>query len=246
MDAIHFNHVAALLIQEGKYKKASLTLRQGLKSLAKSFKLTSTHRTVAFALNLHLAPGRSASRGSQDKRDGQCKAKLVIHTCQTPDITAAELAHCPVSLFSIFNRIFVISIVENDEETKLVEVHSEAIVAVILFNLGLTLHHQAVKTSSSHFWGQSLKFYVAALHALKESSIQDHLARLLSMAIANNMGHIYSNLFDERKTCECRELLKSLLSSQLTLNGDWKNELDFFFLAAFYVGAVHTAHSPAA
>ncbi|GAX25639.1 hypothetical protein FisN_15Lh005 [Fistulifera solaris] len=72
--------------------------------------------------------------------------------------------------------------------------------AVLLYNLALLHHHQAIRLNSSVLYRKTLQLYQLCQGTLP-------LSEIMQFAIMNNMGHIYSHLYIETAAQVCQDWL---------------------------------------
>jgi hypothetical protein len=116
--------------------------------------------------------------------------------------------------FSLFDRPLVI------DEADLVLVSSLEVKncasAVILFNMGLALQLQGIQNMCplQTSFLNALKFYKMATKILQRwTESDDEVNCLVYLAVANNMGHIYSHFCEASNLRRCLEWLKAILEA---------------------------------
>ena len=134
-------------------------------------------------------------------------------TCSTP-MGSVVLDHSCLSdcsgTFSIFNHALTVS--NSFELDSNVAKNYERLQSMLLYNLGLTLHFQAMRSGRSEELRGALDLYEMAFSVVENAwqlfNIDDLM--LLLMAILNNLGHIHSNLYNMERTQTCVDWLKAL------------------------------------
>ncbi|CAB9516919.1 expressed unknown protein [Seminavis robusta] len=94
--------------------------------------------------------------------------------------------------------------------------HAEPLLAMLLFNMGLTMHLEALKRGDADTKGEAicgaLELYEMAFSVVEDYwehfQVPDLL--LVVFALLNNMGHIHSSRFDQAQTEVCLNWLNSL------------------------------------
>ena len=118
----------------------------------------------------------------------------------------------PGSLFSFYNA----AIVSDEICSEMELLFSAELSAMILYNLGLVYHRSALMTGSTTYFSKAIKLYdVAASIVLAPDSEFNfvHDMTVLRLALHVNMGHIYSNFFDQEGTTRCAEGIQTLYNS---------------------------------
>ena len=119
---------------------------------------------------------------------------------------------CPGSIFTFYDAALVSQEMCGDVEL----LFAAELSAMILYNLGLVYHRSAVMTGSTAYFSKALKLYdVAASIVLAPGAEFNfyHDMTLLRLALYVNMGHIYSNFFEQEGTTKCAEGIQKLLST---------------------------------
>ena len=121
----------------------------------------------------------------------------------------------PDGQFVIFDRAFLFEFRDLRHDYPFV-------VSTILYNLGLTIHVQALRSQSQKKLRQAQDVYYKALQFLNKSrratlrATQGGDRRVLFLALANNHGHCSSHLFDEAGVARAENLLGLILSDAQT------------------------------
>jgi tetratricopeptide (TPR) repeat protein len=131
-------------------------------------------------------------------------------------------------VFSLFDRPLVIDDAELVLASSSFAVESSNCAsAVILFNMGLALQLQGMQSLCplQTSFEKALRFYRMAKAILERSTgSNDEVDGLVYLAVANNMGHIYSHFCETSKAKRCLEWLQSILEvvngSEVCMLGD--------------------------
>jgi tetratricopeptide (TPR) repeat protein len=114
--------------------------------------------------------------------------------------------------FTLFDRPLVI------DDTELVLASSFAVesctAAVILFNMGLALQLQGMQNVYllQTSFKRALRYYQMASKILERTAgSNDEVDSLVYLAVANNIGHIYSHFCEISKAKRCLEWLQRIL-----------------------------------
>jgi hypothetical protein len=127
-------------------------------------------------------------------------------------------------VFSLFDRPLVIDDAELVLASSFAVDSSNCASAVILFNMGLALQLQGMQglCPLQMSFKKALRFYRMAKAILERSN--DEVDGLVYLAVANNMGHIYSHFCETSKAKRCLEWLQSILEvvngSEVCMLGD--------------------------
>jgi hypothetical protein len=116
--------------------------------------------------------------------------------------------------FSLFDRPLVI----DDAELALVSSFAvkSCASAVIMFNMGLALQLQGMHNLCplQKSFSNALRFYKKATQILERcTDSDDEVNCLVYLAVANNMGHIYSHFNETSKVQRCLEWLQTILEA---------------------------------
>jgi hypothetical protein len=115
---------------------------------------------------------------------------------------APELEHfddciSPEGSFVFFNRTLLLNSV-NDERCA---------TAVVLYNMGLVYHRQAIQCGRSNLYKTAAQFYILSQ---KTATATTNQSPFYHFAIWNNLGHVHSHLFQiDRATFCLQSLLKN-------------------------------------
>jgi hypothetical protein len=142
-----------------------------------------------------------------------------------------DLAGSPGNFFTVYNRAFVFC--KTDTDLSRLFQCFPYLSAVVLYNAGLTFHRLAVTEGSSRKYEKALEFYCQCKKMLDSNVAAGlHLMELdvLVMALANNMGYIYSHFFQLDESKHCLERMITCFftfSSKVLLTRD---EYVFFYM----------------
>lgn len=104
------------------------------------------------------------------------------------------------------------------DERQLLSVRNEhRVVAAVLYNTAMTYHAMAIQTADrqEQLYLKALEHYKSAIEILvrvPHLAIADHM---LCMAMINNIGHIYSQLFETTKAEWCLDQLQTMLEDSI-------------------------------
>jgi hypothetical protein len=212
---VSLNSRAVILLQEYQFNRATKLLRKGLECC----------RTVS---SLWDEPSNN-EKGKNETVLSVLKPKPVtIH--MTWKCTRQRLPR-PTSMFSFFNRAFLIA--ADESALKMMHMHERRVALVLLFNSGLAFHNQAVQTKNDvakirTCFEAALAFYEEAVGVLVQECDSFILKettdcaefRLLIMALFNNMGHIFANTCDFENAKICCDWIRQILAVGEPIRGD--------------------------
>jgi hypothetical protein len=192
MDAIALNNNAVVLMRQGNLEKVTSDFIAALNKIQR----VEQHEGVDLGDN--LTPNAYLSVRSVPLEDSLFK-------------TSSYQDH---HAFSLFDRPLVI------DDAKLALVSSFAVEscasAVIMFNMGLALQLQGMHNlcSLQKSFSSALRFYSMATQILDRCTDSDEEVNcLVYLAVANNMGYIYSHFCETRKAQRCLEWLQTILEA---------------------------------
>lgn len=103
--------------------------------------------------------------------------------------------------------------------------------AVLLYNLALVSHWQAVQLGISNALSKALRVYSMAMQIITKADVPD--VETLSLAIWNNMGHIHTQFFQLNEASICFSRLRLLLQNSDDIRQRVsESDFDFFLLSA--------------
>jgi tetratricopeptide (TPR) repeat protein len=189
----HLNNEAVSFLQEGNYRAAVCDLETALDRLRSQ---------IWYEQNFLRSPPESNEQ------------EVVLRVSSVPIAPSHEM-EASKNVFEFYRRAF--SIVAN--KTKLASIDPISSMIVVLYNLAIAYHDDAIRRSTHTHYVRALELYEEILHLMHENGIKGHM--LLLMAISNNIGHIHDhynnflqtreNLFWVRKLAiTCREQAKSI------------------------------------
>ncbi|CAB9503059.1 expressed unknown protein [Seminavis robusta] len=131
--------------------------------------------------------------------------------CSIPlSFTNSESADGP-GTFTLFNHALTIS---NSSSLMVSSVakNYDRLLAMILYNMGMAFHTQAVRSGRSEELRGALQLYEMSFSVVENAWVRfdvDDLTLFL-MALMNNLGHIHSSLYNAPQTQICIEWLTAL------------------------------------
>jgi tetratricopeptide (TPR) repeat protein len=206
MDIIAFNTRAVVLMQQGSFQEAISVFRTALGEL--------------------LSPATDDHKQEDtDATDSVTPPLLSVRSVPFEHSLYKSSSYQDHHAFTLFDRPLVI------DGAGLALVSSFAVEnctsAVILFNMGLALQLEAMqdlRPLQTSFL-KALRFYKMATEILERCTGSDaEVNCLVYLAVANNIGHIYSHFCETSKAQRCLEWLQTILEnarvSEVNILGD--------------------------
>lgn len=195
---VDLNNKAIQNLLQGNCDGSVAALTSALSSLQVCHDFQSTANANA-PLNLQLS---MAAKLLEGRTSGDAPIGSVV-------LDHGSLSDCSGS-FSIFNHTLTVPNVNGLDSN--IGNNYERLQAMLLYNLGLTLHFQAMRSGRSDELQGALDLYEMAFSIVENSwqrlDVDDLM--LLLMGILNNLGHIHSNLYNMERTQTCVDWLKAL------------------------------------
>jgi hypothetical protein len=126
----------------------------------------------------------------------------------------------------LYSRAFVLS--EKLEHNPAAMNRRDGTSALILFNMGATLHAQAIQTGYSSTLGKALTVYRLALSAVEHWGLYTgRKISLLRMSIVNNMALVNTQLMQVPESTSCLRVLRRLVVETNDLLPDDRNVFEW-------------------
>jgi hypothetical protein len=242
---VNTNTMAVSLMQQNFHDEANQAFRWALTCLKE---LVGTEEDSEF---LHSQPSKSEIRRSTgspmdttDTIKSNTSNRKVVYgvsvehpLCNT---NTSFLSASPDNLFDFYNRAFVLS---SNIAGELPAVYESVATAVLIYNMGLSGHGNAIRSGSSTELRRALKLYKMSLRIIQaDPSLHcENMLHVLLLALLNNMGCIHSHFYDWKDMGECREVLYSLFASSNDLTVE-----DYVFFSYVLLPSYHISPVPAA
>lgn len=208
---VELNNKAIQCLANGDCDGSVAAISNALSSLQLCQSMAASPSSSRMNLKLNLAVKfMDAMKNNSDHNINTQMASLELNT-------TGSLAECSGS-FSIFSHILTIPNAYELESD--VTKNFERIQAMLLYNLGLTVHLQAMRSGRSEELKGALQLYEMAFSVVENSwqlMCLDDLM-LLMMALLNNLGHIHATLYNMPQTQCCVDWLKGLAGHPAFLN----------------------------
>jgi hypothetical protein len=147
-------------------------------------------------------------------------ASLRIHMVPLPLSPARKTAsQFGPNIFGVLHRAFMVE----DDRGSYEPDHDTIVPAVILYNLGLVFHREAIENGQSLTLAKANEFYRYAMALVERGQFQ---SRSLLAAIANNMAHISACFFNEESLHTAMEVLMNVMNDPETRAEFDQDDLD--------------------
>ena len=155
----------------------------------------------------------SASEDSEDKEDqpNLDKAAITSIPIQRDNVPSGS-PYLFDGYVKLYDRAFVLTSAE--------QLDKEIVASVVLFNMALINHSRGILSGKTAYLERSLELYKMSLN-LYQKSTSDACMDNLVLAILNNAGHIYSEIFAFDEMHQCLNCMRDILEEQ-----DSEDEVD--------------------
>jgi len=262
---IGMNKKAVGCLLQGDNDGAVQTLGMALSTLQLYHELETAAKTHIGQQTQPEEHGMNAARKTQYKEFPSLPENLLSSLATTnhsdSPMTSVRLTHngmtdCSSGTFCVFNRALIIHKDElycrgNDYKASfstIISHHYDRLLAVLLYNMGLSLHLQSLRSGRSAELKGALDLYEMSLSVVETSWLQfdvDDLM-LLMAALFNNLEHIHSNLYNIRQGETCIEWLRVLAGHPPFQKLMQREEYSPFFMNLLVVLKQQSLMSPAA
>jgi len=146
---------------------------------------------------------------------GACCPPMTSVALTIPASLLANTSSTTTSLFGLFHRALT---VPNSDALFASKGNTDRVMAMLLYNMGLSVHLQALSSGKNSELDGALQLYEMAFTVVEDSwsnfdNVDDLM--LLLMALFNNMGHIHSSRFDLERTQICLDWLRTLAANPM-------------------------------
>ena len=113
---------------------------------------------------------------------------------------------------SLFDRALSFDEEISDEEIMSASVLQSQVSATLLYNMGLCYHLKGTMTAGNQesMFNKALKLYRMSTEVIKSASVA--IGTLVSLAVANNMSHLFAHSFNSPELQRCLGWIRSTLS----------------------------------
>jgi hypothetical protein len=150
------------------------------------------------------------------------------------------------NLFTVFHKAFV---AVADDEQVVASVPEHIVPAMVLYNMGLSFHLDAIRRGSTVGMVRAYEFYRHSMALVENGRIEMNHSRQrpLLAALALNMAHISAAFYHGASTRTSMVLLRNILDVGGAHEDLEEDELDTFTMSwVFYSEYHHLAMAPAA
>lgn len=240
------NNSAARLVQAGNYAAALPTYLVALnvfKARVKTLVATGSDRYHELACAGYGPNSTAEARTLRRKRVSQIQRDHNFY--QTAAFsTPARMAKSSYARLHMYNRVFVLSEKQENDPSSIYR--RDGTSALILFNIGVTLHAQAAQTGSSRTLEKAMTTYRLAQSAVEHWALYSGGQNsLLELAILNNMALLHTQLMQIEDSVSCLRLLGQLLMQMPDLTREARSVFDWNMII-FLQGGFGETPAPAA
>lgn len=253
VDAMELNNVAVAMIRARKYEEAlsllddawtaQTVMERAHQSLASSCALYSLS-----APSIELAIMSLASKVYDDRQPSIYSTPADDRDTATVNVAGESDLHAsPSNYFSMYNGAFAFSC---DRARALTTVQKLRLVpAIILYNMGLVLHKQALQSVKCDNFGRAFGLYRMSLGIVEDCircSLFSSEYSLLQLAIYNNLGFINSHFFEEEEAMVCAGRMLATFASMDCSRLLSKEEYVFYYMNLLFLLHRNPIFAPAA
>ena len=169
------------------------------------------HRGCAFQLEHALNAYRASS--FQGSRDHSRQNHPAAH-CQVQSVPLAlpscqrSVSQYGSSVLTVFQKAFVLT-----SNRQTLAAHETVVPAILLFNMGLSFHLEAIGNGQGKVMARAYEFYRYAMSLLERGPMQP---RQLVAAIANNMAHVSACFYHDANLRIAMTIIKNLIDDPNT------------------------------
>lgn len=203
------------LMSQGDFQKSLLLFRRGLRRLLEK---------------------ESSAKFTKKQKDTTPSPSLLVRSVSfqhmAPAMSKAEsLQSSDQQAFSLFDRAFIIE--ASSEEAALLSslVNIDRAVIIILYNMALAYQLLAMRNANNqeNNCARSVRYYQMAMEVLGRHSEIDQ-SKIMFLAVANNLGTIYSSFFQSKQMQCCLEWMATVLENLYDSCEALADEYMFFHL----------------
>jgi hypothetical protein len=197
-----------------------------------------THVTLLQALDRFRDVVRQEQSGHDDivvddETDSTVLYTVAIHDTQYQmDVSSSSSPDC--NSVSVYRQAFVLT---SNEEEPFFSGKEHTVPSVLLYNMGLSNHIQALQTGQSVMYRKAMQLYTMAFNMLEQASeILNDMDIMVLLALANNMGVISGSQFYDRPSAEnSRLMMDRILTSPDCLDSLNDEDIEFFSLNLMFL-----------
>lgn len=220
---------------------SSKVLEMNYKAVA--FLAQGEHEITHFTLQQALEGFRDVLRQEQpvdddivvdDEADSTTLHTVAIHDAQHKKAASSSAASPDCNTVSVYRQAFVLT---SDEKEPYFSENEHTVPSVLLYNMGLSSHIQALQTGQSAMYRRTMQLYTMSFTMLEQASdILNDMDIMVLLALANNMGVISGSQFYDRPAAEnSRLMMERILSSPDCLESLDDEDIEFFSLNLMFL-----------
>ena len=219
---LEMNSTAVSFLAQGKHEVSHCTLQKALEG----FRNVLNESDDSPAMNVH----------DDAEMDSTTLYTVAIHDAQHKSLEER-------SMVTVYNRAFVL---QSEEKPSFTE-NEHTVPAVLLYNMGLSHHMQAMQSGNSTVLRKALQLYTMSFTLLEQASdMLNDMDIMVLLALSNNMGVITGSQFYDRAGAETsRQMMERVLGSADCLEVLEDEDIEFFSLNLMFL-TEHQQHALAA
>jgi hypothetical protein len=213
------NSKAVAFLAQGEYEISHFTLQKALEG---------------FRDLLRIAPQVDDAIVDDDETDSTALYTVAIHEGQYKTVASSTTASSDSSFSSVYRQAFVLT---SDEKEPYFSENEHTVPSVLLYNMALSNHIQALQTGQSAMYRKAMQVYTMSFTMLEQASeILNDMDTMVLLALANNMGVISGSQFYDRPAAEnSRLMMERILSSPECLESLDDEDMEFFSLNLMFL-----------
>jgi hypothetical protein len=229
--ALDFNVKAVSLLALGDHRGCTLELENGLKA----------YRGFLRNNDVRMAEGPEDHLGGPTIRilSIPLPDSVSEHTPVAPNKMSTPSEFAGGNLITVFQKAFVAVL---EEEQVLASVPEHIVPAIILYNMGLSFHLDAIRKGSTIVMARAYEFYRHSMALVEHRRVEMDPSRQrpLLAALALNMAHISAAFYHDVDTRRSMVLLSNLIADVGNAHEDLEeDELDTFTMSWIFYSEYH-------
>ena len=229
-EVLKMNSKAVAFLAQGNHESTHFTLQKALEGF---------RDVLRHGAHVDVEPLIDA-----DEVDAASLYTVAINDAQHHNVSYSS--SCENSFVSVYRQAFVLTL--DEQQTRFSE-NEHTVPAILLYNMGLSSHIQALQTGQSAMYRKALQLYNMAFIMLEQSSdILNDMDVMVLLALSNNMCIISGYQFYDRPAAEnSRLVMERIMTSADCLESLEDEDIEFFSLNLMFLSEYqNTALAPAA
>jgi hypothetical protein len=216
---LEMNSKAVALLAQGEHEFSHFTLQKALEGF----------RDV-----LRKEPQVDGDMVDDDETDSTTLYTVAIHDAQYKTAASSTTSSSDCSIVSVYCQAFVLT---SDEKDPHFSENEHTVPSVLLYNMGLSNHIQALQTGQSSMYRKAMQLYTMSFTMLEQASdILNDMDIKVLLALANNMFVISGSQFYDRQAAETsRLMMERIISSPDSLESLDDEDIEFFSLNLMFL-----------